>query len=201
MSVVRPGGCRGQGWGGEGLIQPHRGLRRAAVDRCVATAVVAQLGSPLRLATSGPSSGLSLASSATTKFSTYGFSAAATPGEGSLGGGGAQAPARPRGGLCDCDSCCSVCGCAAMYEPLAPHAWSASVWVRASVGLPCPGMRRPPHAEGVYQRKIAVNRCRMPQVHGPLKKNPTTEKLIFRHLQKRGHPLSMKQEKNQFFHR
>ena len=74
------------------------------------------------------------------------------------------------------------------------------VGVRASVGLPC-GMRRPPRAEGVYQRKIAVNRCRMPQVHGPLKKNPTTEKLIFRHLQKRGHPLSMKQEKNQFFHR
>ena len=38
----------------------------------------------------------------------------------------------------------------------------------------------------------------MPQVHGPLKKNPTIEKLIFRHLQKRGHPLSMKQEKINF---
>ena len=98
MSALRPGGGGGRGRGGEGLIQPHRGLRQIAVDRCVAAAVVAQLGSPLRLAASGPSGGLSPASSAATKFSTYGFSAAATPGEGSLGGGGGTGASPSAGG-------------------------------------------------------------------------------------------------------
>jgi hypothetical protein len=70
MSAMRPGGGGGRGRGGEGMIQPHRCLRRVAVDRCVAAAVVAQLGSPLRLAASGPLGELSPASSAAcTKFS------------------------------------------------------------------------------------------------------------------------------------